>query len=353
MRSPLISKKAGEFEIWRRAVEIWSDRNRDSNWQSAMGNLARQLRRHRRFSVSAPPIRGDITSDYLDHFLAGFATAEGHFGATVAGTPIFGINLRADDTAVLEYLRDRLDVGYVVVDPPASYRRHAVASWRVARRPDVVRVMTQFDRVRPRGRKGVTYEAWRELVLATSHRVAGPTRRRQLARRVRATREYRRPRSLPLRRNPTEESRARCIAALLAWAAVEGSSLTATAYERYRSAEAPDAPDRNTIARNFGSWRSALESCSLPTTGCRSARTLAAARARRTRMDRAHRDAQRAAITRAIRRCRQHLGRWPTATEFFRWRLKHSRSCPSQGTIYRTFTAGWAEALRAARGRVT
>ncbi|MDX6650347.1 MAG: hypothetical protein QOJ97_2298 [Solirubrobacteraceae bacterium] len=50
-----------------------------------------------------------------------------------------------------------------------------------------------------------------------------------------------------------------------------------------------------------------------------------------------------------IIRCRDNIGHWPGAAEFFRWRLDNAPETPSHMTLYRCFPQGWQEALAAAR----
>jgi hypothetical protein len=104
---PLLGKKAGDFGIWQRAVAAWNDPMQGAlRWQR-VAQLAFELRAHRDSSCLADYARVDISTDTLAGFLAGFASAEAHFGATPTGHPRFVIKLRADDTAVLSLLANR------------------------------------------------------------------------------------------------------------------------------------------------------------------------------------------------------------------------------------------------------
>jgi LAGLIDADG DNA endonuclease family protein len=263
--APLLAKKAGDFAIWRRALEVWADGPRAGRW-TTMKSLARDLRRHREMSTSSyrPPV--DITRPHLDGFLSGFATAEGHFGATSDGHPYFTINLRADDLSILADLRRMLDVGRVVL---ADGDPNVMASLRVARRPDLVRLLEQFSRVPPRGHKAAAYDVWRELVRTIDTR-APRIERKPLVKRLRATRSYEPPASAPTR-DRAEERRRRCVSALQGWASNEQGLLTVAAYERFREATSDlQLPTRNTVARIFGSWRAAMIAAGLPTRASRS-----------------------------------------------------------------------------------
>jgi hypothetical protein len=80
-----IGKKAGEFELWRAAVEAWVlDRGDRFRTVEACGN---RLRAYRDPTNVFVPGRVSITESRLLAFLAGFVTAEAHLGATPEGRP--------------------------------------------------------------------------------------------------------------------------------------------------------------------------------------------------------------------------------------------------------------------------
>lgn len=354
-RAPLIAKKAGEFRIWHRAVEVWC-RDRGVAW-STLAPLSADLSAYRQPTNGPDHTRVDISQDYLDGFLAGFATAEGHFGATEDGTAIFVLRLREDDSAVLRFLRSRLDVGWLD-DQVGRARGHPCVVWYVTTIEDTAQLMVALDRCPPRGRKGRIYEAWRELVrfrrLARGDRSASARAgRRDLARRVTLAGAYEGPVSFDIR-DPEEARRERCRVALRAWASSSPPPYTATAYKRARHARGDGAwPNRDTIARIFGSWRDALEQCDLPTDGTPdpgvTERVRSSARVGRE----AHDQRQRALILRGVRRCAAELGRWPSATEFFRWRNERAPDLPSHGTVYRLFPEGFEQVVATARDQTS
>jgi hypothetical protein len=354
--TPMLNKKARDFEVWREAVAAWLEtgggsRSRDGR----MARLVHRLREHRSYSVQPDYVPVDISPTYLRPHLSGFATAEGHFGSTESGYPRFAINLRRDDRAFLEFAQRHYRIGDLRLVPASGGSRPA-ASWRVGRLADVARLAQILDGYPPRGRQGDVYRAWRALV---AHRVESPQGsptpqellvRRELAWGVRIARVYR---STPPVAPPdrTSARREQCERALHAWHSAAGDTdLTATAYERFRRAASTKWPTRNTVAHTFGSWRDALEACGLPTDASRGADCIT--RAARTGASKrsARRLAQRESIAAAARRCRDDLGREPAALEFFRWRLHTAPTTPSQMTVYRAFPGGWREVVAEAFG---
>lgn len=97
-RLRLLGKKAGDLAIWQRAVAAWNDRTRGARRWAQLEQLASELRAHRHPGFAADYTRVDISTPVLSSFLAGFASAEAHFGASPNGHPRFVIELRADDT---------------------------------------------------------------------------------------------------------------------------------------------------------------------------------------------------------------------------------------------------------------
>lgn len=254
---PLLGKKDGDLRVWRSAVQTWTDGG-GSRWD-ALEAHAQRLRSHRHFDRACDYTGVDITASNLRAFLSGFATAEGHFGASRPGTPYFTINLRADDAALVHLLQRRVGLGHVASIPARASSRPGI-SWRVGRRDELRRLVETFDACPPRGRAGRVYRAWRELVLPANH---GRERRHALAADVRRARNYRHVADQVERRDRHEERRARCREALRAWAAGETTAHTAMAYERWRLEHRGRTPSRNTVAVAFGSWRDALHAAGI------------------------------------------------------------------------------------------
>jgi LAGLIDADG DNA endonuclease family protein len=212
-RYPLLGKKLGQYEIWREAVVAWTGPGSDRH--AVLAQCSERLRAHRRPDVRARMSAVSITDDLLLAFLAGFATAEAHFGATSEGHPHFQINLRRDDGKLLRVFRDRLGLGRVVDVPPYG-TSHAAVSWRLGRLSELRALTQALDRYPPRGRVLSIYEAWRELVLLEDRRSG---KRRPLATTVKERRAYRPGHEWTNAVDPAAVRRRRHIAVLQAWEA--------------------------------------------------------------------------------------------------------------------------------------
>jgi LAGLIDADG endonuclease len=340
-RNPLLNKKRGDYEIWRRAVLAWTGTH--TGRAGVVAECADRLRAHRLATNIPRPVEVSITGPQFLAFLAGFVTAEAHFGVTLEGHPRFVINLRRDDAGILGLCRDRLGIGYLASVPPRGTSR-AACSWRVTRLTDL-RVLTGYlDGHPPRGRVFRIYEAWREVVLLQDRRGGGLL---ELAARVRERRAYKPGLESIVPVDQIEARRARYRAVLRAWAQATEPPRTATAYEAWRRNACSDAPTRNTIAAAFGSWVAALKAAGLSVTGCRSRRAIATAQATAAAENSARRARRRRKIIAAVRECARALGRHPTLTEFFRWRNRHAPDAPSHATVYRAFPEGWQSVLEA------
>ena len=337
---PPLGKAALQFDIWRRAVHIWFAQGGTSPIFPA---LAAQLRRLHR-STMPVPCRVDITASGLAAFLAGFASAEAHFGASDVGSPSFVINLRTDDGPLLRLFKDTFEIGHLR-DVAAAGSSRAALSWRIGRLRDLRRLVAIFDTYPPRGRAGDVYSVWRELVMLEP-RTSGA--RRALALKVRDRRRYV-PGHEQIARTPKSELRqGRCRDALGRWARSRDYPGSVLDYERWRRSSDRGAPTRNTIAAAFGSWLEALEAVGLDTRLALAEDRIAAIRAGGADRHEARCGASREAIVAAVRRCIEELGHEPRATEFLRWRATHAPESPCQMTIYRRFPGGFADVLAAA-----
>ena len=248
--SPLLGKKAREFQIWREAVELWVTRGGADPELDRLATALRALRDE----FTPASCRVSITDDYLAAFLAGFASAEAHFGASDRGSPSFTINLRADDGPLLRMFHERLALGHLR-DIPAAGRSRAALSWRVGRLPDLRCLADLFDRHPPRGRAARVYAAWRELVRLEPRTGSA---RHGLAAEVRRSRAFQPELAKISKPTRLERSQSRCLDALHGWAATLDGPGSCNDYNNWRRSLAPDAPTRNTVAAAFGSWRAAL-----------------------------------------------------------------------------------------------
>jgi len=342
-RQPLLGKKSGDLAVWQRAVAVWSDAAQGALRWKQLERFASELRAHRSPAFGADYTRVDISTPALGSFLAGFASAEAHFGASRTGHPRFVIKLRADDTAVLSLLASRFAVGRLV-PVPASDRGRPQTAWLVTRLEELRALVSVFDRHPPLGRAGRIYPHWRQLVVAADR---SATALHAAVAGVCEARRYQARTPLPVSPPRRTLKSKRYIAVLLAWARDTGPPYTATSFERWRSGAEPATPNRNTLARFFGSWRNALAASGLPCDGSHSARTNARAVDTSAAKRVASRLRRRAALLREVDRCWTVLGRVPTASEFLRWRLANAPESPGQAAVYRLFPGGWAAVLEA------
>lgn len=341
--NPLLGKKALEFEIWRQAVEVWVERGGSAPALPGFGAALGELRR------DYTPVRSgvSITDDYLAAFLAGFASAEAHFGASSDGSPSFVINLRADDGPLLELFHERFVIGHLADIRPAG-RSRAGLSWRVGRLSDLRRLVELLDTYPPRGRAARVYAAWRELV-RVEPRTGGV--RRALAAEVRRRRAFRPELGRITTASRRERSQARCLDALRAWGATLEGSGSSGDYDAWRRKVAPTAPTRNTVVAAFGSWRAALVAAGLSRDRAQPPERHAKVRATRSGARAGQRAQRRNLVLDAVTACLADLGREPRAGEFLRWRLHEAAESPCQMTLYRVFPRGFEQVLVELRAR--
>jgi hypothetical protein len=82
---PLLGKKAGDFRIWRMAVARWAQLHDERGRWPHLTELARTLCAHRNPRYATNYTRVCVSDEYLEGFLADFASAEGHYGASPEG----------------------------------------------------------------------------------------------------------------------------------------------------------------------------------------------------------------------------------------------------------------------------
>lgn len=270
-RRPPLGKAAPQFDLWRAAVETWATHGGSS---PALPALAARMRALHRSPVPVPcPV--DITESDLVPYLAGFASAEAHFGASDLGSPAFVINVRADDEPLLRLFQRTIQVGYLRRVAPSGSSR-AAFSWRVGRLAELRRLVELFESHGPRGRAGYVYAAWRELVRLESR--TGVIRR-ALAVEIRRRRRFATGKDRFEREARAEVRRRRCRDALEKWAGSADYPGSSNDYERWRRSSGRGAPTRNTIAAAYGSWLAALEAAGLQTAASHSREKVAAIRA--------------------------------------------------------------------------
>ena len=259
------------------------------------------------------------------------------------GRPRFSIHLRQDDEPLLRLLANETRLGNVTSHRPAPPLNPS-STWTVCGRAQLAELRDLLWDVGLTGRKLRELEIWAAAVdeLDRAARLHVHARRPLLERvraRLAAARAYHPAQRADLLELPRRDLRSESLAALRTWAHEQAGALSCTAYMRWRR-DRPEAPVRNAVVRQFGSWHQALAAAGLGDRAARAPRP-AGGRERRRR----ERDAQRARVVAAVRRFEREHGRLPRALEFFRWRLESSIDAPSQGTVYRLFPGGWAEVL--------
>jgi hypothetical protein len=344
-RFELRGRKRSEFAVWARAVETWTSRAPDR--VDVAHDLRQRLIRQRLFVVPerASVVETPASSAALDSYLHGFLCAEGSLHLDKSHTSL-SVHLRQDDRPLLEMFARALGVG-TVKDHKAYPPSRPATIWRVGRLDEVAYLAKRLDPERLRGRKAAELAIWLQAVQERREaRTAGRAPRMDaFVAEFRAARAYR-PGEPPPPADRATAAREHALRVLRRWAAREDGPLSVT---RYDEARQPEWPDRNTIARRFGSWHAALEAAGLAeraasTPAARDARRDGAARARET-----HRAEQRERVL-ATLRFAVHIdgaGTLPTAMQFFRWRLINAPATPTQATVYRLFPGGWPAVLAA------
>lgn len=119
------------------------------------------------------PLADEQTIDpYFGSWLAGFVDGEGCFTikhhTSSFGTQ-FSIELRADDAAVLEQIRDTLGIGSIHRRDREG--RSSFAAWVVSSKADCERLVAILDRFPLRSKKAADYSVWRNAVLIRASEV--------------------------------------------------------------------------------------------------------------------------------------------------------------------------------------
>ena len=343
----LRGRKRREYETWRTAVELASSGIAERRF--ALRRLHDRLRAIRAFRAPGPDELASAPAerDALVAYLHGLLCAEGSFSLRPSHAGV-SVHLRQDDRPLLEMLARETGLGYLR-DSRAYPPAHASTFWRISSAADVVQMASWLDPVLMRGRKANELRVWLDAV-AELQRARAAGRRAELPALISALNAARRYRpsseKLPPR-EPQRDARADGIAALQRWAATESDPLSCGRYIAYRTRVDPTLPNRDTLARRFGSWNAALEAAGLAdraasTADVRQARVAGAAAKREARAE-----AQRERVLATLRYGVALHGSLPTAMEFFRWRLVDAPATPTQATVYRLFPGGWPAVLAA------
>jgi len=115
-----------------------------------------------------------IYDDSFGHWFTGLVDGEGCFHARIhirkddhvrCLVAYFSLKLRADDTPMLEVIRDALGVGHIYKHNE-KLSKWPQADYRVNHRNDLRRtIVPHFDMYPLRSKKARDYEVWREIIL--------------------------------------------------------------------------------------------------------------------------------------------------------------------------------------------
>ncbi len=266
---PLRGRKRAEYEIWREAVKQWSARSHGfaPGARDALARLAVDIRAARVYRDPDPLAPGPTLSDpFAAHYFAGFFSGEGSFGLGVRNAR-FVIKLRRDDRPLLEAFRRDFAMGSVRdVATPEPWSPAAV--WHVVGARDVLRGIALFEAAPLLGRKARQYRAWRPGAEAVAHAILRRTEvdATTVAKSRRALTQataYCAPRLALDVDHGFGAARIAHLDVLREWARATVGPLTCTGYEAVRLREHPYWPQRESIARAFGSWFEALRSAGL------------------------------------------------------------------------------------------
>jgi hypothetical protein len=205
-----------------------------------------------------------------------------------------------------------------------------------------------LDEAGLRGRKRREFDIWRDAALELE--AARVEHRRRRARLIvhagTALIEARRYRAPPPGARVTLARPGRELFLDLLRAAAESGDgpLTAAVYARARALN-PDWPDRNTIARAFGSWAAALDAAGLGSRCSYRARIPRPRGPAQAAVIRARRGRSAARTLDAVWALSRRLERAPTVHEFLAWRAAHESRLHALSTLYRIFPDGWASVL--------
>jgi hypothetical protein len=209
-----------------------------------------------------------------------------------------------------------------------------------------------LDRALMRGRKAKELRVWlggvSEIASArAAGRRADACRMSSFLSEFSAARRYAPSTALPAG-EPDDSDRRADVSALQRWAAAESGALSCSQYSAYRATIDPTLPNRNTLARRFGSWQATLEAAGLAQRAASTAEARAARHSGGAAGRAAYDMAQRERVLATLRYgVNLHDGTLPTAMEFFRWRLVEAPATPTQATVYRLFPGGWPAVLAA------
>jgi hypothetical protein len=264
-KHPLRGRKRLDAQIWSEAVATWaaSPRGMSAADAARLTDLAGRLRQVRRYTGDRAPAPAQARAN-LEAYFGGFFAGDGYLGLTDS-CALAIVKIRRDDRPLLELFAREFGLG-LVRDVPATPPSAPTAAWRVVAARDLPALVELLDRAGLRGRKLRQYQAWRPAALEIGH-----ARQEQRSRdssliaaaraQLQAASEYRSEASAIPFAIPADDGLEAYIVLLQEWAGQKTyQRLTCTAYEADRK---PSWPNRDTLARAFGSWAAALAAADL------------------------------------------------------------------------------------------
>lgn len=267
---PLYGRKRREASVWSDWVRRWSrDPYRSlASLRPQLQKAVTQLEAERRYYpfMSAAPTPRPRGAEALTGYFGGFFSGDGCLVLDAAKrTARVVIHLRRDDLPLLRCFQQRLGIGRVYDHRQRS--RTPTASWVVLSRRELRTAIEVLDASPLLGRKKKQYAAWRvaamELVEADrTGRKPDPGTLERAREELTAVSRYRPNSFIPSITDRDTEARQALIDVLSTWAAGTEGTLSCVAYSRLAQ-QHRHWPQRNTIARTFGSWHGALVAAGL------------------------------------------------------------------------------------------
>lgn len=254
---PLRGRKARDLALWAEAVDLWAGRTHGLAKEDAavIDELAAELAGVRAYGPAVEPEVAVSNAGLLSYF-GGFFAGEGWLGFN-ARRPRLSINARRDDRPLLETFARVFGIG-TVIDVSACPPAAPTARWHVTAMRDMDAAVRVLNAAGLRGRKLRQYLAWRPAAIeagcaSREKRPVDPAIIDTAKAALKRASRYRSEADCIPDPEPFDAEREYALV-LADWAANFSGSRTAVAYDRDRLSY---WPDRQTLARVFGSWAAA------------------------------------------------------------------------------------------------
>lgn len=262
---PLYGRKQREAAIWSKWVRQWNRKHYGgpSSLRGQLQEASRRLATERQYYpfMSAAPVPQPQSTEALTGFLGGFFSGDGCLVLNSAERRArVRVHLRRDDLPLLRCFKQRLGIGRVYDHRQRS--RTPTASWVVFSRRELRTAIEVLDASPLLGRKKKQYAAWRvaAMELAEADRTGrkpDPETLERAREELTAVSRYRPDTFMPSVADRDEDARQALIDLMREWATDAEGPLSCLAYSRAAQYHR-HWPQRDTIARTFGSWHGAL-----------------------------------------------------------------------------------------------